>query len=98
MRRSSRSHHTFVQISLAQDTSWAETHLGRVARITFGGLQPPSPGLATSLGILFVKRSVHRSSYHFPTEAQHVATELQLLAQILPRRNRRSTTYEVLPE
>ena len=66
--------------------------------LRLGGFSPPSPGLATSLGILFVKRSVHRSSYHFPTEAQHVATELQLLTQILPRRNRRSTTYEVLPE
>jgi len=33
-----------VQISLAQDTSWAETHLGGGSRITFGGgLQPPKP-------------------------------------------------------
>jgi len=48
---SGQSHHTFVQISLAQDTSWAETHLGGGLGLRWGGgaSAPPSPGLATSL-------------------------------------------------
>ena len=47
---SGQSHNTFVQISLAQYTSWAETHLGGVLGLRLGGFSPPpSLGLATSL-------------------------------------------------
>jgi len=39
---SGQSHHTFVQISLAQDTSWAETHLrGGGLGLRLGGFSPP---------------------------------------------------------
>ena len=38
---SGQSHHTFVQISLAQDTSWAETHLSGGLGLRLGGFSPP---------------------------------------------------------
>jgi len=43
---SGQSHHTFVQISLAQDTSWAETHLRGGLELRLGDFSPhkPRPG------------------------------------------------------
>jgi len=86
---SGQSHHTFVQISLAQDTSWAETHLsggGLGLRLGEGAsAPPPSPGLATSLVATLSGNSLrqtvytHRASVH---QAAKLVAALLMVARV----------------